>query len=94
VFLREGYAGYVTPGRVLFLVSITSFLSSGRGLKFQLFDGHKGSTAVTVRSVGSLCTVWSRPSSTSREVYCHSVEELAFQLLNKRDVTLLQGGAM
>jgi hypothetical protein len=31
VFLREGYAGYVTSYRVLDVVPITSFLSSARG---------------------------------------------------------------
>jgi hypothetical protein len=39
VFLREGYAGYVTPWRVLVLVLITSFLSSARELDFVLFMG-------------------------------------------------------
>jgi hypothetical protein len=33
-----------------------------------------------------------RPPSTSRVADCHLVEELRFQLLERRDVTLLQGG--
>jgi predicted metal-dependent hydrolase len=43
VFLREGYAGYVTPCRVLVVVLITFFLSSVSGLEFLLFDGDTGS---------------------------------------------------
>jgi hypothetical protein len=39
--------------------------------------------------IGSLCIASGRPPSTSREVDCHSVEELGFQLLVWRDVTLL-----
>jgi hypothetical protein len=39
VFLREGYAGYVTPWRVQVLVLITTFLSSARELEFVLFMG-------------------------------------------------------
>jgi hypothetical protein len=39
VFLREGYAEYVTPCRVRVVVTITSFLSSVRGLEFPFFDG-------------------------------------------------------
>jgi hypothetical protein len=41
----------------------------------------------------SLCSVGNRPLSTSRVVDCHSVEELGFQLLDRRDVTVLQGVA-
>jgi hypothetical protein len=43
---------------------------------------------------GSLCTVGGRPSSTSSVAGCYSVEELGFQLLDRRDVSLLQGGAV
>jgi hypothetical protein len=35
--------------------------------------------------------VGGRPSNTSRVVDCHSVEELGFQLLNRKDMILLQG---
>jgi hypothetical protein len=42
---------------------------------------------------GSLCTVGDSPTSTSRVMDCHSVEKLRFQLLDRRDVTPLQGGA-
>jgi uncharacterized protein (DUF302 family) len=38
VFLREEYAGYVIPCRVLVVELIASFLSSVRGLEFLLFD--------------------------------------------------------
>jgi hypothetical protein len=38
-----------------------------------------------VGSVGSLCTVDGRPPSTSRVVGCHLVEELGFQLLDRRN---------
>jgi hypothetical protein len=39
VFLREGYARYVIPCRVLAVVQMTSFLPSVRELDSQLFDG-------------------------------------------------------
>jgi hypothetical protein len=42
VFLKEGYAGYVTPCRVLVVVLITSFLSPVRGLEFLLFEEGAG----------------------------------------------------
>jgi hypothetical protein len=56
--------------------------------------GHSGSPTVVVGNFGSLCTVGCRPTSTSRVVGCHSVEELGFQLLDKRDMTFLWGGTM
>jgi hypothetical protein len=76
------------------VVLITCFLPSVRGLEFLLFDGAQGSPAVTVGRAGSLRTVGGRPPSTSRVVDCHLVEELGFHLLNRRDVTLLQAGAV
>jgi hypothetical protein len=42
VFLREGYAGYVTPCRVLVAVLITSLLPSRKGLELLVFDGAQG----------------------------------------------------
>jgi hypothetical protein len=39
VFLKEGYAENITPGRVLVVMQITSFLPSVRELGFQLLDG-------------------------------------------------------
>jgi hypothetical protein len=54
----------------------------------------KGSPAVAVEITGSLCTVGDRPPSTSRVVNCHSVEELGSQLLDRKDRTLLKGGAV
>jgi hypothetical protein len=42
VFLREGYAGYVIPCRVLVVVPVASFLPSVRRLEFLFFDGGKG----------------------------------------------------
>jgi hypothetical protein len=36
--------------------------------------------------------VGGRTPSTSRVVDCHSVEKLGFQLLNRKDMILLQGG--
>jgi hypothetical protein len=39
VFLREGYAGNITPCRVLVVVQITSFFPLVRNLAFLLFDG-------------------------------------------------------
>jgi hypothetical protein len=75
VFLREGYAGYVTPCKVLIVVLITSFLPSLRGLEFSLFDGdaetllsHSGEHWVSVHCGGQ--------ASCNREVDYHSVEEL------------------
>jgi hypothetical protein len=43
---------------------------------------------------GSLCTVGGRPPSPSGVADCHSVEELGFQILERRDVTLSQGCAV
>jgi hypothetical protein len=34
------------------------------------------------------------PSSASKVVNCHSLEELAFQILDRWDLTLLQRGAV
>jgi hypothetical protein len=42
MFLREGYAGYLIPCRILVVVLITSFIPSVRGLEFLLFDGGIG----------------------------------------------------
>jgi hypothetical protein len=47
VFLREGYAGYVTPCRILVVLQITSFLLSASQLEFQLFDGGMGTLMKT-----------------------------------------------
>jgi hypothetical protein len=41
VFLREGYAEYVTACRVLVVALVASFLPSVRGLEFLLFDGRE-----------------------------------------------------
>jgi hypothetical protein len=49
--------------------------------------GEWGLSSVTVRSARSLCIVGDRPPSTSRIVGFHSVEELGFQLLDRRDVS-------
>jgi hypothetical protein len=84
----------ITPCRVLVVLPITSFFSSAKGLEFLLLKGHNDSSEVTVGSVRSLYTVIGRSPSTSRVVDCHSVEELGFQLLDRRDGTLLQGGAV
>jgi hypothetical protein len=101
VFLREGYAEYITPCRALVVVLITSFLSSARGLEFLLFDGGTGALLQSQWEALGLCALqgWGESGRgeavpcTSRVAYCHSVEELGFQLLDRRDVTLLQGGA-
>jgi hypothetical protein len=91
VFLREGYAGNVTSCRVI--VQITSFLSSVRGLELQLFDGahglscsHRGKCWISAHC-GRQASYYLQSSGD-----CHSVEELGFQLLDRRDGTFLQGG--
>jgi hypothetical protein len=95
VFLRQGYAGYVTPCRVLVGVAIASFLPSVRRLEFSLFDGGLGALLQSQwGNNGSLCPVRGRPPSTSRVVDCHLVEEQGFQLLDRRDTILLQGGTV
>jgi hypothetical protein len=48
---------------------------------------HSGEHWVSVHCGG-------RPPSTSRVVGYHSVEELEFQLLDRRDMALLQGGTV
>jgi hypothetical protein len=87
VFLREGYVGYVTPCRVL-VVQITFFLPSVRALESLLFDG--GTGALLQLQWGMLGALWEAGLlSTSRGADCHSVEELGFQLMDKKDVTFL-----
>jgi hypothetical protein len=76
VFLRGGCAGYVTLWRDLVLVPITTFLLSVRRLEF--FDG--------VKPVGV------RPPRTTRVADCYSVEELGFQLLDRKDMAFLLEG--
>jgi hypothetical protein len=66
-------------------------LSEGAGIP-ALSWGSRDSPAVTVGSTGSLRTEGGKPPSTCSEVDCHSVEELEFQLLDRRDRTVLQGG--
>jgi hypothetical protein len=73
VFLREGYAGYITPYRVVVVVIMISFLSTAYGLEFLLFDGVAGTLLQLQCSAGSLCTVRGWPSSTSRVADGHSV---------------------
>jgi hypothetical protein len=58
VFLREGYAGYVIPCRVLVVVLITSFLPLKRGLEFLLFDGGVGILLLLQCSAVGLCSLW------------------------------------
>jgi hypothetical protein len=70
------------------------FSPLGEGLEFPLLGGFRVSPAVAVGSTVSLHTVGGKPCSTSRIVDYYSVEELGFQFLDRRDVTLLQGGAM
>jgi hypothetical protein len=47
-----------------------------------------------VGSVESLCTLGARLPSTSRVADYYSVEDLRLQLLDREDVTLLQGSAV
>jgi hypothetical protein len=79
VVLREEYAGYVAPDRVLVVVSIASFLPSVRGLEFPLFDGGTGALLQSQWRALGLCALWGRPPRTTRVAECHSVEELGFQ---------------
>jgi hypothetical protein len=78
------------------VVQITSFLPSVWVLEFLLFDGGLGTLLQSELggSTGSPCTVGGRLPSTCRIVDCHSVKELGFQLLDRRDGTVLQGGAV
>jgi hypothetical protein len=69
------------------VVPITSFLPSVKGLEFLLL--HRGSPVIIVGSTRSLCSAGSRFPSTSRVADCHLEEDLEFQLLDRRDVTLL-----
>jgi hypothetical protein len=62
-----------------------------RGLEFLFFDGGIGALLHSqVGSTGSLYTV----GGTSRIAGCHSLEELGFQLLDRREVALLQEGTV
>jgi hypothetical protein len=56
-FLRKGYAGNVTPVRVLVLMLITSFLPSVKGLEFLLFDVDVESLLQSQWGVLGLCAL-------------------------------------
>jgi hypothetical protein len=90
MFLSEKYVGYVTPYRILAVMSITSFLPSAGGLEFPLFDEGTGALLQWQWGALGLCALWGRPPSTSRVADCCSVEELGFQLFDRRDMALLQ----
>jgi hypothetical protein len=69
VFLREGYAGYVVPCRILVMLWITSFLPSVRRLEFPLFDEGAGALLQSPWGVLGLCALWRAGlPSTSRVV--------------------------
>jgi hypothetical protein len=58
VFLRERYAGNVTPCSVLVVLQITSFLPSARRVEFLLFDWGTGTLLQSQRGVLGLCALW------------------------------------
>jgi hypothetical protein len=91
---QRGVCWKIIPSRVLIVVPLASFFPSVRGLEFPFFHG--GTVALLQSQWGSLglCTVGGRPPSISKVVDCHLVEEVGFQCLDRRDVTLLQGGAV
>jgi hypothetical protein len=74
VFLSVGYAGYVTPCRVLIVVPIISFLSSLRGLEFPLFDW--SSEALLQSQWGMLGFCALEEAGLLAPLDCYSVEEL------------------
>jgi hypothetical protein len=78
VFLRAGYAGFVTHCSVLVVLQIMYFLTSLRGLSSCSWMGTEGLFCSTVGKIRSQCTVGARPPSTSRVADGHSVEELGF----------------
>jgi hypothetical protein len=49
---------------------------------------------ITDTSTVNMCTVVGRPPSASRVVDCHWVKELRFQLVDRKDATLLKTGAV
>jgi hypothetical protein len=57
-FIREGYAGNITPYRVLVVVQFISFLPLVRGLEFVLFDGNTGTLLQSQWGVLGLCALW------------------------------------
>jgi hypothetical protein len=57
-FPQSGYAGNVTPSRVLVVVRITSFLPSVRGLEFLHFDRGVGIVLQSQWGMLSLCALW------------------------------------
>jgi hypothetical protein len=67
--------------------------SEGTGVP-DLWWGIRDSLTVVVGSARSLCTVGSRSSSTCRVEDCYLVEKLEFELLNRKDRTVLQGDAV
>jgi hypothetical protein len=57
IFLREGFAGYFTPCRIL-VVLITSFLLSVRVMEFLLFDGGVGTLLLLQWGALGVCALW------------------------------------
>jgi hypothetical protein len=92
VLLGERYPRNLTPFRVFILVQITSFLLSVR--EFCSMTGSKESSMFTVGSTGLLHTLEGKPSGSYRVADYHSVEQLAFQLLDRGDQTLLQASTV
>jgi hypothetical protein len=90
VLLREGDAGYVAPFKVLVVLQITSFLPSVWGLEFLFFDECTGALLQSQWGGVGLCSMGGKPSTTIRVAGSHPVEELRCQLLDRRDMALLQ----
>jgi hypothetical protein len=96
VFLRKEYAGNVTPCRVLVVVKITSFLPSVKGVEFpccfmrawSLSCSHSEDRWVSVH-----CGRQASQHQQSRGLPPHW-DELGFQVLDRINGTLLQGGAV
>jgi hypothetical protein len=93
IFLKEGYAGNVTPCRVL-VVKITSFHPSVSRLESLLFDGgaglscsHSGEHCITVR-----CGRQASWHLQSSRLPLSGGAGIPFQLLDRTDRTLLQVG--
>jgi hypothetical protein len=75
------------------VVPITSFLPSVMRLGSHS-DGCTGALLQSQWGALGLCVLWEAGFLSHRGADCHSVEELGFQLLDRRDGTFLQGGAV
>jgi hypothetical protein len=94
LFLREGYVGCVTPCRILVVVPITSFLPSVRRLEFLFFGGLQGLSCSHSRKCWVSVHCGGQASKPQQSSGLPLSRVAGIPALGKKDMTLLQGGAV